>query len=430
MDLGLFQQQSIKMVMTQELKQAIAILQFSQTELLQYINERALENPLIELQDPIYEERSGKQRHDGYNPFDFIGGEERGLREDLLQQARYLKLEERKYKQLTYLIFQVDDDGYLPENVLADAVETLDLNETEAGNLLDLLQKLDPPGVGARNLRECLLLQIDRLPKNNELARKIVSSHLVSLAKKQWSELARGLSVTETDVRKAAQWIKNLHPKPGSVYKSKNATYIKPDLTIEKRDGQYAVIMNDNHIPKIRLNDQYNRMMESKLDREARHYINDKRREMNWISKCIEQRKETVFNVAKVIVENQKAFLENGFLGLKPMTLKKVAEQLGIHESTVSRAVRSKNVQTPFGMFEMKAFFTSKLHTSSGGEVSSSSVKWLVKELVEHENVDQPLSDQKITELLEADHGIAVSRRTIAKYREQLHIPASSKRRS
>lgn len=436
MDLGLYQQQSIKVVMTQELKQAIEILQFSKIELLQYIQEKAMENPLLELQEPAYEQggglyETGRKPYQGeYNPFDFISGTKQDLKEDLLQQARYLNLDEQTYKQLSYLIFQLAEDGYLPENVTSESAEELGLDVTEVEELLGLLQKLDPPGVGARNLRECLLLQIDRMSEKNALARTIVEGHLVDLAKKKWGQLSDKLSVSETEIRVAAQWIQKLQPKPGSLFETGHTSYIQPDLTIQKRDGRYIVLMNDHYFPRIRENRHYIQVMNTQTDKAAKEYVTRKRREINWLSKCMEQRTDTILKVVKVMIKNQKRFLDHGFLSLKPMTLRTVAEEIGIHESTVSRAIRNKYVQTPHGLLEMKAFFASKLNSGEGEEVSSSSVKWLIKGLVEKENVHKPLSDQKISDILSADHGISVSRRTVAKYRGQLHISSSSKRKA
>lgn len=438
MELGLFQQQTMKLVMTQELRQAISILQYSRQELAEFLHEQALENPLIELQEPSFED-IGRERasyrtstykaNEDYNPFDFIKDDKEDLKEDLLQQARCLKLDDATYKRLEYMILLLDDDGYLPETITTEIAEELRISEKESERVLSLLQNLDPAGVGARDLKECLLLQINRYNPDNHLAKNIVRHHLYQLAEKKWETLAVELNVSIKDVQDTAAWIQTLQPKPGSLYNTEKTRFMTPDLTIEKTEDGYAVILQDDFLPTVHLNRQYDGFLSNKVKNEAVQYVQEKYKQMMWLVKSIEQRRRTLIRVTEMIVKKQKRFLEKGLRYLEPMTLKEVAAELDVHESTVSRAVRNKNVQTPVGLYELKSFFTSKVNTASGTGASSASVKVLIKEMISGEDKDHPLSDQKIAETLKMDHGIAVSRRTVAKYREQLNIASSAKRK-
>lgn len=437
MELGLFQQQTLKPFMTQELRQAISILQYSRQELTQYIREQALENPLIELSEPTYDScavskgASTSRGNQDYNPFDFIKDERNGLREDLLQQAHYLKLDAPTAKRLAYMILILDDNGYLPAGVTSEIAEDLRLPEGEVERVLSLLQKLDPPGVGARDLRECLLLQIERLATDSGLIHEMVSSHLHLLAKKRWAELASVLSVSIDEIHEAATWIQTtLRPRPGSIFDTEKPRFVVPDLTVKKTEGRYKIIIHDSFLPTIRVNREYDPYLAKKTGDEASLYVHEKYKQVTWLIKSIEQRRLTLLNVTEIIIRKQRGFLDYGFRSLKPMTLREVADEAGVHESTVSRAIRNKNMQTPFGVCEMRSFFTSKLRAKNGDDTSSASVKTLIKEIVDDEDGQRPFSDQKITAHLKSVHGISVSRRTIAKYREQLHIPASSQRKS
>lgn len=437
MELGLFQQQTLKPYMTQELRQAISILQYSRQELTQFIREQALENPLIELTEPSYEAYAGTggttvyRGNEDYNPFDFIKDERGGMKEDLLQQARCLRLEEPIQKRLAYLILLLDEDGYLPADIISEMADQLRLPEEESENLLALLQKLEPAGVGARNLRECLLLQIKRLAPNDDLAREMVSSHMDLMAKKNWRELTAKLSVSMDEVHETVRWIQEtLQPRPGSVYDTEKTRFMIPDVTVKKSGGRYQIIIHDDFLPAVHVNRDYDAYLHRKARDEATLYVNEKYKQVMWLVKSLEQRRLTLLKVMEIIIRKQADFLDNGFRRLKPMTLREVAAEAGVHESTVSRTIRNKNVQTPFGLYEMRSFFSSKLSAANGSDASSASVKLLIKEIVNGEDVRKPFSDQKISVILKTVHGISVSRRTVAKYREQLHIQASSRRKS
>lgn len=444
MELGLFQQQTVKLMMTQELRQAITILQYSGQELVDFIEEQALENPLIELQEPNAEKSteisssfSGMsygtptyRANEDYDPFDFIKDDKQDhLKEDLLQQARYLKLDVVMYKRLEYMVLLLDDDGYLPENIVIETAVQLTRPSEEIEEILSILQRLDPPGIGARNLKECLLLQIEQFHPEDELAQEIIAYHLPWVAEKNWQALAAELSVSVADVQDAVTLIQELQPKPGSVYNVEPPRFIRPDLTIRKTEDDYEVLLHDDFVPTIHLNRQYDAFLSKKTQNEASQYIHDKYKKMMWLVKSIEQRRLTLTRVTESIIRKQMKFLERGPHFLAPLTLKEVADELDIHESTVSRAARQKSVQTPHGLYEMKSFFTSKVRTAGGQGLSSTSAKLFIKDMVKHEDNGKPLSDQKIVETLKITEGIALSRRTVAKYREELHIPSSSKRK-
>ncbi|HEU5139065.1 MAG TPA: RNA polymerase factor sigma-54 [Bacillales bacterium] len=438
MELGLFQQQTVKLVMTQELRQAISILQYSRQELTQFIQEQALENPLIELEEPAFDQggsdlaaykTSTYRGNDDYNPFDFIKDDRYSLKEDLAQQARCLNLDEPVYKRLLYFILLLDDDGYLPANITTEAAEELRRPEAEIEEILLLLQKLDPPGIGARSLKECLALQIKQTAPDDDLALIIVENHLTLLADRSWQELASLLSVSMEEAKEAGSLIQRLNPKPGALYNTEKPSFMQPDLTVEKAEDHYKIVLHDDFLPVVRLNPFYRSYLSGTEKNEAGQYIREKYKQMMWLVKSIEQRRITLTRVMETIVRKQRGFLEKGMRDLVPMTLKEVADELDVHESTVSRAVRGKSVQTPQGQYEMKSFFTSKVQTNNGGSTSSTSVKILIRDMIKEENMKHPLSDQKIATALKTDNGIAVSRRTVAKYREQMRISSSSKRK-
>lgn len=444
MELGLYQQQTMKLAMTQELRQAITILQYSGQELVEFIQEQALENPLIDVEETDREEREepppsfdrlsyGTSTYKGneeYDPFDFIKDDKKDhLKEDLLQQARYLNLGETKYKRLEYMILLLDEDGYLPENIVLETAVEWRRPSEEIDEILSILQTLEPAGIGARHLKECLLLQLGRFAPEDEQAREIIAQHLPQVAEKNWQALAHELDVCVEDILEAVAVIQELQPKPGSVYNTEPPRFIRPDLSIQKSENGYRVILHDDFVPTIHVNHQYDAFLSKKTKSEASRYIHDKYKQTMWLINSIEQRRVTLRRVTKSIASKQRMFLEQGPHFLAPLTLKEVADELDIHESTVSRAARQKNVQTPHGLYELKSFFTSRVSTASGQGLSSTSAKLFIKDMVKNEDATKPLSDQKIVETLKTTQGIALSRRTVAKYREALHIPSSAKRK-
>jgi RNA polymerase sigma-54 factor len=432
MELGLFQQQTMKLVMTNQLRQAISILQYSRQELTEFIQEEALENPLIELKEPSFEESGTpfqKRTDETYNPFDHIEGKGFDLKEDLLQQGRCLHLSGQMHKLVAYLIHYVDDDGYFQADI-AEIAEEIRRPAEDAQQALAIVQKLEPAGIGARNLQECLLLQIDRHAPDNTIAKEIVANGLELLAEQKWEVLATRLSVPIQSVEEAGQLIRQLQPRPGAGYTKETPNFIIPDLTIKKEQGSYVVMIHDQYLPKVRLNRQYSGLLAQTPQNETSRYVHEKYKQMNWLVKSIEQRQLTLLRVTEAIVNKQYKFLNEGPRALIPLTLKEIAEGIDVHESTVSRAVKGKYAQTPLGLYELKSFFNSKVNTNKSQGVSSMSVKLLLKEMVTSENNGHPLSDQKISAMLKKENDIAISRRTVAKYREELNIPSSSKRKN
>ncbi|TLS35322.1 RNA polymerase factor sigma-54 [Pseudalkalibacillus caeni] len=436
MELGLFQKQTTRLVMTNELRQAITILQYSTVELAGFIKEQALENPLIDLSSPSWGTRKSYQKtkstkwqsEDGKNdPIAFAPAKEGGLHDYVLQQVQFLPLADSKLKILTYLIENLDEAGYLrideEEATSRFAIEKEDLEEKIA-----VLQSLEPVGIGARSLGECLYLQLKQRSMQNELAETIVLNDLKSLAERKYKELAKKYHVTVTDIQRTADFISTLDPKPGSLFARETTKYVIPDVTIKREQNGFRAYLNDELLPKISLNKQYSLLMGSQKN-DAALYLKEKYQQYNWLLKSIQQRQETLGAILAVFIEKQNDFLEYGVKSLKPLTLREVAEEAGVHESTVSRAIKHKYVQTPHGLFELKNLFTSKIESNAGDAASSSSVKQRIKEMIDQENKQKPLSDQKIADILNGQKGIGISRRTVAKYRDEMKILSSSKRK-
>lgn len=436
MDFNLIQQQSMKLVMTNELRQAITMLQYSVYELHEYLQELQLENPLIELKEPAEEKFSSIEKekfqqsnfqNSEVSPFDFLTNTEGGLQDHLLAQLGMQQLGKSIYATACYIALSTDENGYLTQS---DEEFAAALNEgiDHIQEGIKLVQDLDPAGVGARTLSECLLLQLKRREAADELAVKIVAEHLDLLGNKQLKQIAKMENAALVDVQQAADFIQTLNPKPGASFYQGPAEYVTPDVTIEKIEGEWIVQLNNAELPQMTMNNKYKQLLQEESE-EVQRYLKQKQEQFQWIKKSIAQRQETIYRVTKAIVEHQKNFLDFGPEYVKPLTLKAVADKLEIHESTVSRATTRKYVQTPRGLYELKYFFQTGISIPSGGEQSTEKAKIYLKRLIEEEEKRAPLSDQKIMEQLKEKHGIALKRRTVAKYREELHIPSSSKRK-
>ncbi|MEB1808665.1 MAG: RNA polymerase factor sigma-54 [Bacillaceae bacterium] len=442
MDVGLFQQQTTGLYMTKELRQAISLLQYSTTELTQYIQEQALENPLIELEDHFQVEllKREKQREDlderhwenGYreqevSPLDFVSSERYNLQDHLLYQAKFLNLDEQSYEILCYFILHVNGDGYLSEPV-EKMVEELGISEEDGEDVLMVLQNMEPTGVGARNLQECLLLQLAKRKDRNILAEMIIESYMQMLAERRWKELSKELSVTLQEIQQVYDLIQTLQPRPGVNYSDDPPKYVQPDVTVEELEGELVVLVNDDLLPRIQLNKQYQSLLHDKSS-DANEYVRKKYDQVKWLLKNIKQRQVTLYQVTDAIVRHQKEFFYKGAEALRPLTLKQIAEEIDVHESTVSRVTTNKYMQSPRGLFELKYFFTTALTNGNAGETSTSYAKEVIKSLIEKEDKRKPLSDQKIVDALKTQHEIELSRRAVAKYRDEMKIPSSSKRK-
>lgn len=433
MDLGLYQQQSLKLVMTTELKQAITLLQYSTIELHEFLEEQALENPLIELKEfsisdmhdrPVRKKQDDQPRQ----PFETVSKHEKSLQEVLQEQVSFLKLEPELTNALHYLINSLDENGYLEED-LEKIADTLGYPLETIKKALTLLQQLEPYGIGARDLKECLLIQMEKLPTEHPIAEMLVAEHLEDFAEKRWKLLSKKLDIGLKEIQEAFDLIQSLNPRPGACYTTEKPRYIIPDLYVRKTNDGYEIVMNDQYVPQIQVNDDYRQMITDNSQTDASKYVQSKYQQILWLKKSIEQRRLTLLKVMTTIVNKQVEFFQNGPGHLRPLTLKEVAEEADIHESTVSRSVKNKYVQTPHGLFEMKHFFNVGVRTDDGEEASSSSVKEQIKALIDTENPKKPFSDQKLADALKKEKGIVVSRRTVAKYREQMNIPSSSKRK-
>ncbi|WP_096436931.1 RNA polymerase factor sigma-54 [Alteribacter populi] len=445
MDLGLYQQQTMKLVMTNELRQAITILQYSVLDLNHYLHEQQLENPLIELkenraqeelvrdnmnlQTPYYDSRNRQDHDDDYSVIDNVSEQEEGLQDFLLAQIRFLEISDQLRRSVVYLALSIDKNGYLPFS-LDKLAEELQEPIEEAAKALNVLQSLEPAGIGATSIKECLLLQLRQLENRDLLAERVVENNLDLIAKKQYQKIAKLEQVDVFDIQSVSDLIQTLNPRPGAVFHDEPAEYVTPDVTVKEIDGEYKVMLNEQHLPKVSLNRGYERMLQEKND-EVDEYLKQKYEQLQWIIKSIVQRQETLKKVTEAIVEHQEAFFEHGPGYLQPLTLKQIAESVDVHESTVSRATTKKYVQTSRGVFELKYFFTSMVGgNSNGGDgASSEKVKIYMKRLVDQESKRKPLSDQKLADLLKAEYDLHVSRRTVAKYRDEMHIPSSSQRK-
>ncbi|MCH7826277.1 MAG: RNA polymerase factor sigma-54, partial [Acidobacteria bacterium] len=328
------------------------------------------------------------------------------------------------------IIGNLDEEGYLTADI-EELVAMGDWSAAVVESALARVQQLDPPGVAARDLRECLLLQLDHFDASQTLAHRIVDEHLDLLIARAHSEIARRCGVWPAEVEAAVELIQSLNPKPGAVYLTESSRYIVPDVTVIKDAGKYRVILNEDGLPKLRISRLYRQMLRSRseLPKDASEYLQTKLKSALWLIKSYGQRQRTIQRVAESIVKHQVAFLEGGLAELRPLVLRDVADDIEMHESTVSRVVNGKFMSTPQGILEMRFFFHSALGHSSGSEVSSVSVKETIRKLIAAEDAQKPLSDARIAAVLKED-GLRIARRTVAKYREEMGIVASKSRRA
>ncbi|MGR3765752.1 RNA polymerase factor sigma-54 [Rossellomorea sp. NS-SX7] len=432
---GLWQKQQIKLQMTQQLSQAITILQYSTLELNAFLESKALENPLIQLEDPVMDkpdrgESYQYKRKDAIDFTEFLSVSKKTLEEHLFLQLDLKSLSNDDMKIMKDLFYSLDENGYLR----IESSEFLSRNNLQMSQLqhyIGKLQELEPAGIGACSLQECISLQLRR-KDSTELALTIVEEHFEDFAAKKWKGIAKELNVGLNDIQKAADLIQQCNPRPGAIYSDGPSHYIVPELVVKVLDDkEVKVSLFDGTTVKVIYNDEYKDFLEHHPDKEVGSYLKGKEQEFQWLLQSLQQRKQTILKVGKLIVEKQSAFFLQGPSGLQPLTLKEVAEEAGVHESTISRAVKGKYMQTPFGIFEMKYFFSAAIksvHSEDSGAASSTTIKNEIQRLVDEEDKKKPLSDQKIVNML-IDKGYDVSRRTIAKYRDQLGISSSTMRK-
>jgi RNA polymerase sigma-54 factor len=350
------------------------------------------------------------------------------LQELLLEQVRESGLKEEQWPVAEMLIGNIDEYGYLKASVEELAAST-GLEVQAILDVLKVIQTFDPAGVGARDLRECLMLQLERSGQQETLEYRIVRDHMDALGKRRIPEIARGTAHEVDEVQEALERIARLEPRPGRAFLPDNDQYILPEVFVQRSGDDFVITTNNEHIPHLRISNTYKDLMSQRENSaEVRNYIREKIRAGKFLIKSLHQRQQTIMNIAREIVHRQREFMEKGVAFLKPLTMVQVAEVVGVHETTVSRAVSGKYMQTPQGLFEMKYFFTAGIQTASGNGMSNTSVKDMIDDIFKKEDPTRPLSDQEVVKMLK-EKGIVIARRTVAKYRTELNILPSNLRK-
>ena len=465
------------------LYQAMDLLYMPLLDLQQHLKQELLNNPFLEMVEPEEdEEEEGTETEEAATPeeektpndeidwegilldgFDAGGRREeheekeyyepvtvdtRDLSDHLRDQIALLDLDPRQMLLAEEFIGNINEDGYLAcpvedirnsiNDVVLKAAEAAERDpdevpiytEDEVQRMLEVVQALDPAGVGARDLRECLMLQLRDAGLEQSVPYRLVRDCFDELINHRWSEISKRFGISPSDVQKAADEIAKLDPKPGLVYSDASDNYIIPDLVVEKIDGKYHVFLNDANLPRLKLSRAYQEIArdKKKFEGENKEFISNKLNSANWMIQAIEQRRQTMLKVMNYIVERQRDFFEKGVQYLKPLTLREVAEVISMHESTVSRVTNEKFVQTPRGVLPLKFFFSSGLSTTGGEDVSARGIKDQIQKLVENEDPKHPLTDQAIVNILK-ESGVQIARRTVAKYRDQLGVLSARMRK-
>jgi RNA polymerase sigma-54 factor len=465
------------------LYQAMDLLYMPLLDLQQHLKQELLNNPFLEMVEPEEEEEEeGAEAEEAPTPeeekapndeidwegilldgFDAGGRREeheekeyyepvtvdtRDLGDHLRDQIALLDLDPRQMLLAEEFIGNINEDGYLAcpvddirasiNDVVREAAEAAERDlddiplytEEEVQGMLATVQALDPPGVAARDLRECLMLQLRDAGLEQSVPYRLVRDCFDELINHRWSEISKRFGISPADVQKAADEIAKLDPKPGLVYSDASDNYIIPDLVVEKIDGKYHIFLNDANLPRLKLSRAYQEIArdKKKFEGENKEFISNKLNSANWMIQAIEQRRQTMLKVMNYIVERQRDFFEKGVQYLKPLTLREVAEVISMHESTVSRVTNEKFVQTPRGVLPLKFFFSSGLSTTGGEDVSARGIKDQIQKLVENEDPKHPLTDQAIVNILK-ESGVQIARRTVAKYRDQLGVLSARMRK-
>ena len=474
---------SQRLVMTPSLQQAIKLLQMSKLELEEVLNQEMVENPILEEEqedaaqteaaeaaeraEPKKEgeaaaaaevpgEAPEKERDSfdeidfdsyfeeyldsSYNPRQYEETEQvplenilsrpPGLQEYLTWQISMSDAPPEIREIATYLIGNIDEDGYLRvtrQEIREGGYE----NDADVEKALALVRSFDPPGICAFDLPDCLRLQIHALGIENPLIEKVITEHWPEFLNRQFPQLCRALGVGMSEMQAVVEVIKHLEPKPGRKYSNERTIYVEPDVAVRKIGDEYVIQLNEDGLPKLRISSSYRKMLRGgngAIGEEAATYLKDKMRSAVWLIKSLDQRQRTIYKVADSIVRHQRGFLDHGIEHLRPLVLRDVANDIGMHESTVSRVVSNKYIHTPRGLFPMKYFFHSGIDSTTGNDVSSVSIKNKISRLIADEDAKRPHSDARIMQRLRAE-GIQIARRTVAKYREELRIPSSSQRK-
>ena len=486
MKAGLSQSTQLK----QELKinprlyQAMDLLYMPLLDLQQHLKQELLNNPFLDMVEPEEEEEETeeeateaeatppeekaandeidweeilldgfdaggrREEHEEREYYEPVTVDTRDLSDHLLDQMTLLDLTPRQQLLADEFIGNINEDGYLAvsledlmngvNDMVIRAAEEAGRDEedlplytmAEVEEMLRVIQSLDPPGVGARDLRECLMLQLREAGLEQSVPYRLVRDCFDELINHRWSEISKRFGISPGDVQKAADEIKKLDPKPGLVYSDASDNYIIPDLIVEKIDGKYHVFLNDANLPRLKLSRAYQEIArdKKKFEGESKEFISSKLNSANWMIQAIEQRRQTMLKVMNYIVDRQRDFFERGVQYLKPLTLREVAEVINMHESTVSRVTNEKFVQTPRGVLPLKFFFSSGLSTTAGEDVSARGIKAQIEKLVSEEDPKHPLTDQAIVNILK-ESGVQIARRTVAKYRDQLGVLSARMRK-
>ncbi|WP_181348108.1 RNA polymerase factor sigma-54 [Thalassobacillus sp. CUG 92003] len=416
MKLNMETKQTQHVTMTPFLQQAIHLLQLSSSELKAYIEKEALENPWIDLKEPSFTSTD--------NPNDtplYQKDQQPDLYEYLLEQTAFLSIHKNEKKMIPRFILHLNEHGYM-NDTLEQLAEEYDISLALAERCLTHLQQLDPPGIGASSLKESLLLQAKRVFPGDQKLTRLITDYLQEAAAHKKDDLCKVLRLTPTELNNLLGRLQSLHPKPGLLIGTSRADILVPDIFINAQEGTYSISLNNQIVPKLDMNQEYKHMM--KEHKETASFLEEKYNAFLWLKRGIEQRQHTILAITEEVVRQQPTLVSLGTQSLSPLTRKEVADSLEIHESTVSRAVRNKIVETPAGTYDMEALFPSRTRNGS----SSAMIKNRIRNLVMNEDPRRPLSDQKLVHLL-AEEGCHASRRTIAKYRDSMHILSSSKRK-
>lgn len=462
-----------KLVMTPQLQQAIRLLQLSRLEMSQLVQQEMLENPVLEelAGDDEREELDQRGQEDAprdgdgedapeapeIDVFDmkwdsYIDEDSQGetgsyqdspeetlsyeqtlsntptLADHLLWQLNLSSVDTITRRLGEVIIGNIDDDGYLRDITVEDIARQAGLPADCAEKALAAVQELDPPGVGARTLQECLLIQVRQLGFSGTIVEAILTGYMDALEKKRYPSIARSLRVSVNDVIAAANAIESLEPKPGRPFNTVEVQYITPDVYVVKKGDDYVILLNDEGMPKLRISPFYKKVMRGGGDEATREYIESKIRSARWLLKSIEQRNRTVYRVTESIVKRQRDFLDKGAGFIKPMVLRDVAEDIEMHESTISRVTTNKFVHTPQGIFELKYFFAGGITCADGEDLSSITVRRLIEKTIREEDPKRPLNDRVIVDMLKKKN-IHIARRTVAKYRCEMKIPPANMRK-
>ncbi len=447
--------QSQQLVMTPQLQQAVKMLQMNTVELVELVEQELQENPMLEIDEtppdtaPTTQQEidaaefanyldNGAERampnfnkmSDDLPSFEASLTRDETLEEHVLWQLGMLELDETERAVAVFLAGSLDENGYLQIENLEETARRLEIDPAVIEKVIAYVQECEPAGVGARNLKECLLIQANRRFGNHSLPVEIISSFLHELETKNIGRIARKLNRSDDEIRDAVRLVLQLEPKPGRRYSNEESRYITPDIYVDHMEGGYVIRLNDNGLPRLKINQLYRSVARQKnVNSDAKEFIQDKMSAATSLIKSIHQRQKTIYRVTESIFKFQREFLEKGVEHLRPLVLRDVAEDVGLHEGTVGRVTTNKYVHTPRGIFELKYFFNPGIQRNDGqADMASESVKAEIRRLVQNEDSNNPLSDQAIVDLLKKAQ-INIARRTVTKYREAMGILPSNKRK-